>query len=485
MELGNVRSVLHLDDDPVMHMKAEMALSESQYGLSFNYRCSSVEADFWRFFEDQKPHLVLLDIDLGTTRDGICVLQDLRQRGFDGPVILFSSSADALFVVKALASGATDFVAKHIEDHELCLRVTQALLTQERVLASAPALSATGAVMREIEARVPRIVESGIKSILVQGETGTGKEVVADLFRLSVSKKVPFVAVNSGAISKDLIESELFGYEKGAFTGASAAKQGLLTAADGGWIFLDEVARLPLGAQAALLRTLENGEVRPVGGTQSRKVKVKVIAATNEDLDAMAAAGEFRADLLQRLRAYEIHLPPLRARSAQEREDILDALLRRLNEERKAIGVKYQVVPSVRRLFSAYNWKRGNVREMWQVLQAAAVDAGDGTITLHTLPKSFVAQVSEVGQSKASSAVISLSKVSYPLEYENLESELFAAVVDLYLKSGRPGVSNLQMFARDLGVTVPVATARLRELDALGRLAARGAVLVGATDDSL
>jgi DNA-binding NtrC family response regulator len=483
MTIDNFRNVLHLDDDPVMHMKAEMALSDAKYGLSFSYRSASKEADFWVLYEELHPHLVLLDIDLGVERDGICVLASLRARGFGGPVILFSSSADANFVVRALASGASDFIAKNIEDHELCLRVTQALLTHERVLASVPSLSATGAVMREIEARVPRIVESGIKSVLVQGETGTGKEVVADLFRAQVSKKVPFVSVNSGAISKDLIESELFGYEKGAFTGASAAKQGLLTAADGGWIFLDEVARLPLGAQAALLRTLENGEVRAVGGTQSRKVKVKVIAATNENLDALVASGEFRADLLQRLRAYEIHLPPLRARSARERDDLLDALLNRLNEERKALGLKFQVVPAVRKLFSAYHWKRGNVREMWQVLQAAAVDAPDGTITLGTLPKTFSTQVAESAARAFAGLEISLEGLRFPFQYDEIEDEFFAHVVDAYFKMGRPGCANVALMARDWGVGVPIMTSRLRRLDALGRLAARGSKLLDSYEE--
>jgi DNA-binding NtrC family response regulator len=355
----SVRSVLHLDDEAIMHMKVESSLSESLYGVSYAYRGYSSEGPFWESFEVLRPEVVLLDVSLNAQRDGVSVLGDLRARGFDGPAIMFSSSNDAVTIVRALAAGATDFVAKHIEEAELCLRVTQAVLTHDRVRGAAGTLSAIGATMREIESRIPRIIASGIRSVLVQGETGTGKEVVADLFRVAVSQKCPFIAVNSGAISKDLIESELFGYEKGAFTGATGAKQGLLTAADGGWLFLDEVARLPIAAQAALLRTLENGEVRPVGGTQSRKVKVKVLAATNEDLDALIERGEFRADLLQRLRAYEIFLPPLRGRSAQEQEDILDALLERLNEERKALGVTFTIAPVVRRLFAAYDWSRG------------------------------------------------------------------------------------------------------------------------------
>lgn len=478
MSSSALRSVLYLDDDPVMHMKAESALAEGKYGLEFEIRCASKELDFWALYSANYPNLVLLDIDLSSERDGIDVLALLRERGFDGPVILFSSSADASFVVRALASGATDFVAKNIEEHELCLRVTQALLTHERVLASAPSLSATGTVMREIESRVPRILESGIKSVLVQGETGTGKEVVAEIFRGMISKKAPFVTVNAGAISKDLIESELFGYEKGAFTGASSAKQGLLTAADGGWIFFDEVARLPIAAQAALLRTLENGEVRAVGGTQPRKVKVKVIAATNEDLDAMTLSGEFRADLLQRLRSYEIHLPPLRLRSPQERDDILDALLRRLNEERKALGVQFHVVPSVRKLFHAYSWRRGNVREMWQILQAAAVDAPDGNITLKTLPKGFSALLAAEAAEPSEDLGLSLGQITFPISYANLEEDLFARIVDAYFEQSQGANVSLQVLSRNLGVSSPQVLARLRRLDAVGRLAARAAAIV-------
>jgi DNA-binding NtrC family response regulator len=480
-----VRSVLHLDDDAIMHMKVQSSLAESTFGVSYSYRSFLSEKPFWVSFETQRPEVVLLDVDLSAERDGVGVLGELRARGFDGPAIMFSSSNDPVTIVRALAAGATDFVAKNIEESELCLRVTQAVLTHERVRIAAASLSATGATMREIESRISRIVASGIRSVLVQGETGTGKEVVADLFRVAVSQKCPFVAVNSGAISKDLIESELFGYEKGAFTGATGAKLGLLTAADGGWIFLDEVARLPIGAQAALLRTLENGEVRPVGGTQTRKVKVKVLAATNEDLDALVLSGEFRADLLQRLRAYEIFLPPLRNRPVQEMEDLLSVLLERLNEERKVLGVTFSVVPAVRKLFLAYDWSRGNVREMWQVLQSAAVDSHDGLITLKTLPRSFVSLVTNQSHMSSTARRLSLGSVSFPLVYAEIEEELFGAMVDAYVGSDPASTRSVGEFAKSLGLSIEVAVARLRKLDAKGQIHSRAARLLEAYQETL
>jgi DNA-binding NtrC family response regulator len=199
------------------------------------------------------------------------------------------------------------------------------------------------------------------------------------------------VRVNCATLQNDTIESELFGHERGAFTGADKSKIGLFESAHGGWIFLDEVAKLSTRAQASLLRTLETGEIRPLGSNQTKTVQVRVLAATNEDLDHLAQTGMFRQDLLERLRAYTIELPPLRQRSLTERSELLAHLLERLAHAMK-VQSPFKLDAAAHKMILAAPFRKSNIREMWNVLQSAAVDAQDGCITVACLPKSFLAE---------------------------------------------------------------------------------------------
>jgi transcriptional regulator with GAF, ATPase, and Fis domain len=224
----------------------------------------------------------------------------------------------------------------------------------------------TSKVLRDAIARLERVARVHAVSVLIEGETGTGKELAAQLVHERSRRHGRFLAINCAAIPKDLVESELFGYARGAFSGAHREHAGLFEQANGGTLFLDEVGELPLALQAKVLRAVQEGEVRRVGSSDVRKVDVRIVAATHRDLRAMADAGEFREDLLYRLRGYVVHLPPLRARG----RDVL-LLARRFLEETfrsKRFSREAEV------LLLDYPWP-GNIRELQNVVRAAAIDA--------------------------------------------------------------------------------------------------------------
>jgi DNA-binding NtrC family response regulator len=237
--------------------------------------------------------------------------------------------------------------------------------------------AAMQALFRRIESVAPYDV-----SVLIQGETGTGKELVARAIqRLSARAASPFEIVNCGALTRELLLSELFGHERGAFTGAVVRKHGLLAVAHGGTVFLDEVGDLPLDAQVMLLRFLQNGEVRPVGSTETRRVNVRLIGATHRDLDAAVESGTFREDLYYRLRRVVLEVPPLRAR----REDVqrlVDHFLAELNE-RHGLAVR-GVTRRALRVLQRHPW-RGNVRELEAILEQAVIFRSGEWLT----PKDF------------------------------------------------------------------------------------------------
>jgi DNA-binding NtrC family response regulator len=228
-------------------------------------------------------------------------------------------------------------------------------------------------------AQIARIAPSAVP-VLVRGETGTGKEVLARAIHEASGRRGPFVAINCGALPRELVESELFGHRRGAFSGASEDREGLVRRAHQGTLFLDEIAELPLESQVALLRVLQDGEVRPVGGHDELRVDVRVIAATHQDLPRRIAAGQFRHDLYGRIAGFEITMPPLRDR----REDLgmlIAAILPRICDEPKRVTL----TQSAARALIAYRWPL-NIRELEQTLRAALALSEDGALGLDHLP---------------------------------------------------------------------------------------------------
>ena len=326
--------------------------------------------------------LIVLDIAL-PGRSGVEWLHELRERGFAGDVILMTAYADLETAIDALRAGAADFllkpfsVAQMLNAVQRCferssLRRENFILRRELAARSGGAIEGMIGVSAPIRAvcdRIKRIAPMP-STVLLQGESGTGKELAARaLHRMSPRAEASFVPLNCAAISSELIESELFGHVKGAFTGATSGREGLFYYARGGTLFLDEIAELPLAAQARLLRVLEERTVRPVGSEQEVPVDVRVVAATHRDLATEVAAGRFRQDLYYRLKVVDVTLPPLRDR----REDI-PALLEYFVEQLAArLGVEVLVRDAaVHARLAGYDWP-GNVRELRNYVERSLI----------------------------------------------------------------------------------------------------------------
>jgi len=337
--------------------------------------------------DELAPDVILLDIRMPDL-DGLEVLERLRPAERGVPVIMLTAERDLKLAVRAIKLGAFDYQTKPVDQDELAIVVQRALETRalRTELAElrrrvgdgglAQQMGPSTAVQRIVE-QVATVAATGF-SVLVLGETGTGKELVAQaIHRTSPRRNQPFIALDCGAIPEPLIESELFGYEKGAFTGAERKKRGQLELAHGGTVFLDEIGNLPLALQAKLLRVLEARSVQPVGGAAPTQVDVRFVAATNEDLQARASDGRFRADLYFRLAQYAIALPPLR-----ERRDDIAHLARRFLEE-VCIELRRPVVaiaPEALALLERQPWP-GNVRELRNVIRRAALDTRDTVLS--------------------------------------------------------------------------------------------------------
>ena len=337
------------------------------------------------------------------------VIADLRLPGVPGtdiiaraapvPVLIMTSYGSVKSAVEAMKLGAADYITKPFDHDEMLLCVSR-ILEQRQLLRRAQTLQAeldrnypVGGIigdcgaMREVFERIRKVAPTD-STVLIRGESGTGKELVARaLHENSPRKDAPVVAVNCAAIPDALIESELFGHEKGAFTGAIAEHRGLLETADGGTLFLDEIGELPAAAQARLLRVLQEGEIRRVGSARARKVNVRLIAATHRDLEGRVAEGLFRSDLYFRLHVIEIQLPPLRDRGddiAILAEFLLAKICRRLNRAR------VWLTPSTLAAMKAYRWP-GNVRELENAIERAVILCEDGQITADLLAIDVVA----------------------------------------------------------------------------------------------
>ncbi|EWC40709.1 sigma-54-dependent transcriptional regulator [Stutzerimonas stutzeri] len=325
------------------------------------------------------------------------IVSDLRLPGAPGteliklaegtPVLIMTSYASLRSAVDSMKMGAVDYIAKPF-DHDEMLQTVARILNDRQQAAAMPAAStrstsgaASGAPrddigiighctpMQDLFSKIRKVAPTD-SNVLIQGESGTGKELVARaLHNLSRRAKAPMISVNCAAIPETLIESELFGHEKGAFTGASAGRAGLVEAADGGTLFLDEIGELPLEAQARLLRVLQEGEIRRVGSVQSQKVDVRLIAATHRDLKTLAKTGQFREDLYYRLHVIALKLPPLRERGNDVLE-IAKAFLARQGE--RLSGDDLHFSRDAEQAIRHYSWP-GNVRELENAIERAAI----------------------------------------------------------------------------------------------------------------
>jgi len=327
----------------------------------------------------EPPDVVLLDLILpdGT---GFDLIQDLQQQADRAEIVVITGQASVSTAVEALRSGACDYLTKPVDVARLRTMLTNLAQTrglrpkigelrhQVQDLGRFGPLVGSSAAMQQVYDHVALVAPS-TASVLITGESGTGKELVAQtVHELSRRKGKPYLVVNCAAVSASLIDSDLFGHERGSFTGAERVHHGYFERADGGTLFLDEVSEMPAELQAKLLRVLEAGVLARVGGEKLVKIDVRIIAATNRDLDAAVAAGGFRRDLLYRLKVFPIHLPPLRARS----EDIAALAESFLDELNQQEGTHKTLAPTTVAILRRCAWP-GNVRELKNVIHRAFI----------------------------------------------------------------------------------------------------------------
>jgi DNA-binding NtrC family response regulator len=343
-----------------------------------------------RKLEESNVDVLLCDINM-PNMDGMELLRRVHERPNPPEVIMLTGQGTIETAVEAMRIGAYDYLTKPYSINELDIRVRQAaekrnlrvdnqrLRAQLERQSTMPEIISQSRVMNEVIHLVERVAPSEA-SVLITGESGTGKELIAQaVHRLSNRGHGSFVDLNCAAFQESLLESELFGYEAGAFSGAKARKLGLIELADGGTLFLDEVTELPANLQAKLLRAIETRTFFRVGGVRKVEVNVRIVAATNRNLDTVVNHGSFRADLLYRINSFQIHLPPLR-----ERPEDIEPLLHHILKQFGGANPPEVTTDALSRLI-AYHWP-GNVRQLRNCLERAVLLANDGRITANELP---------------------------------------------------------------------------------------------------
>ncbi len=417
-------TILIIDDDTSLRRVLEYNLQEAGYAVA---TATSGEEGL-RLFGEVEPALVITDMKM-PGMDGMQVLKSIKERAPETLVIMITAFGTVDVAVEAMKAGAYDYITKPFNRDELRLTVAKALQftglaaenrrLKDELSDRADFRTIVGA-SRQMERvfQVVRKVADTEASVLITGESGTGKELVARSIHANSSRRdAPFVAINCAAIPRDLLESELFGHVKGAFTGAVKDKTGRFQLADSGTLFLDEVGELPVELQPKLLRALQEKVVEPVGGTKPYRLDVRLVAATNLDMEKALADGSFREDLYYRLSVIPIHLPPLR-----ERPEDISLLLRHFCTKHGSAQVAFDK-PALAAL-TAYAWP-GNVRELENTVERLLIMRNGDTITLDELPDKIR---SGNGSMPGPSAIINLPPEGYPLE--QLEHEVVVQALE-------------------------------------------------------
>lgn len=383
-------SVLLVEDDPSIALVITAALEAE----GFHVDCCDSIAERDQLLGAKQYAALVTDVML-TDGDGIETIGAVRDAAPHMPIIILSAQNTLDTAVRASDTGAFEYFPKPFDIDELARTVRQAVGNAEARHrdddeSPVPAMPLVGrsASMQAVYRMITRVLRNDL-TVLILGESGTGKELVAEaIHQLGHRKSGPFVAVNTAAIPADLIESELFGHEKGAFTGAVARHVGKFEQASGGTLFLDEIGDMPLDAQTRLLRALQSGRIRRVGGREEIAVDVRIVAATNRDLEPMIAAGTFREDLFYRLNVVPIMLPPLR-----ERSDDIPALARHFLQLAAGEGLpRHSLSDEAANLLSRQPW-RGNVRELRNFIYRIALLARDDRIEAEAVAPLLFQQV--------------------------------------------------------------------------------------------
>ena len=460
--------ILIVDDDQVIRWTIREALQS--WGFATVEAGSASEA--LKQYQAELPAAVLLDIDL-PDGSGLDVLREIKRDHPEAIAIMITGNVQVDNTISALRGGAYDFIGKPISLEELRVTLRNAIEARQlrrevaqvrkerarefnfkQILGESPA-------MKKMLSLAAKVAESEVSSVLLQGESGTGKDLVAKAIHYGSERaEGPFVAINCAALPATLIESELFGYEKGAFTDAKARKEGLFEQAEGGTLLLDEIGELELSLQAKLLRVLEEGAFRRVGGLKDIPLDVRVLAASNRDLKTESEAGRFRLDLYYRLSIIQIDIPPLRERGddvlllSQHYIDTIGARLRR----NKVTGVSAET----QEVFRKYDWP-GNVRELRNVIERALILEDTDKITTEYLPGGLLAPARH-GQTPATGTTEAESKrFVLPEEGISLDEAELSFVRQAIQRSG----GNQTRAAELLGISRDQLRYRLKKLEEL------------------
>ena len=389
MDSSMKKRVLLIDDEARVRASLKMVLEPTYEVIQAADAQEGLE-----LFRKEAPHLVLLDVILPGT-DGLSVLQTLRAEDRAAPVIMLTGTKSVKTAVDAMKFGAADYLSKPFDLEELRIIVEQALKNQElqREVKQLRAqvvrryafhnLIGKSPSMQDIYNKIEQVADSRT-TVLITGESGTGKELVAKALHYNSGRRErPFIALNCAAIPETLIESELFGHEKGSFTDATARRVGQFELANNGTLFLDEIGDLSAMTQAKLLRILQEREFTRVGGVQSIKVDVRIVAATNKNIEELVRKGQFREDLYYRINVIALYLPPLRERGEDVPLLANHFLAKRIEEDSRP---HQEFTKDAVDLLSRYPWP-GNVREMENIIEQAFIwSKGSDSITPEHLP---------------------------------------------------------------------------------------------------
>ncbi len=400
---------LIVDDEPFIRE----TLSEALRTWNYDSVSAGTIDEGQRLFEETEPDAALLDIDL-PDGSGLDLLTQIKKERPETIVIMITGNVDVENTIAALRGGAHDFIGKPIrleelrvtikngiETHQLRRVVKQVRRERARKFSFDQILGESGTMKKALEL-ARRVAESDVAGILLQGESGTGKDLFARAIHFASGRaEKPYLAINCAALPANLIESELFGYEKGAFTDAKVRKEGLFEQAEGGTIFLDEIGELDIGLQAKLLRVLEEATFRRVGGLKDIPLDVRVIAASNRNLRKDSEEGRFRIDLYYRLSIIQIEIPALRTRG----DDILllaDHFIEQSNLKRRESKLR-GLSPEVAEIFKRHNWT-GNVRELRNVIERVSILEDGELVTTEYLPSEFIGKKGSAKESSVNGA---------------------------------------------------------------------------------
>lgn len=471
-------TILIIDDDSEIRYSLDRVLSRAGYQI---IEAASGEEGI-DIVREKSPSIIFLDIRMGGMT-GIEALQHLRSIDRQVPIILMTAFGTTQTAIEAMKFGAFDYVMKPFDPEKVISLAESALGAvedmeqagsyepklrsedyKEGIVGNSPA-------MQEVFKTVGQVAASGA-TVLISGESGTGKELIARaLFQHSLRSGNPFIAVNCAAIPDNLIESELFGHEKGSFTGATAQRKGKFEQCDRGTIFLDEIGDMALATQTKILRVLQEGEIQRVGGSEMIKVDVRVIAATNKDLEEMVREKTFREDLYYRLNVVRIRVPSLRERT-EDIPDLVDFMLQILEKEKKAKVRK--VSPEAMSVLCGYQWP-GNVRELENTIYRSAVIAQGDAILIKNLPEEITkavrieesdtneSGVSSSKQGETTSISAALDSVFSTLKREEKGGLLKQLEKEMIARAYSEVAGDEAAMAKLLGLTQTVLKKRLKE----------------------